>query len=194
MNAESIQLISNKKSKTHLNYALINYFYIIILRRSDLIQSLTPRNMEIKETITEQEIIQSNSNPFLWSPKELGSKAIMDLREKRIVLTGRDKFLYPMLAVKIKIDSSYTLPKELAIIAYCFDPKGSTPWLQFRLPVTDNSMTIDLWDCMKVDDCDNPESVGYYSWHYVDGLYFQFNTEEEIKYDVSIHYKEKLIA
>ena len=41
--------------------------------------------MEIKETITEQEIIQSNSNPFLWSPKELGSKAIMDLREKRIV-------------------------------------------------------------------------------------------------------------
>ena len=78
MNTESIQLNSNKKSKAHLIYALLRYFYNIILRRSDLIQSLTQRNMEIKETITEQEIIQSNSNPFLWKPRELVSNEVMD--------------------------------------------------------------------------------------------------------------------
>ena len=148
--------------------------------------------MKIKGTLISKMQLQTENDPALMLNNEPTSEYVMSLRDNRLIIPGSDKLLYPMLAIEINIEPESPQPNELIIISYCPKTNVSTPWIRFSIPVHERSMTIDLWECMKMSDCKDPEAVGYYSWHYTDGLYFSFNSEEQIKYQVNIHIKEAL--
>ncbi len=144
-----------------------------------------------KENIVTSSINQKHAIPELLNDEYLSTN-LTAIREQRIILPGREKYLYPMLEMEINIKSVIDSITELIIVSFCPNPNEAAQWIRFSIPVTDNKIEIDFWDIMKNSDNKDPEAIGYYSWHYTDGFLINFMSKDHLSFNLVINEKEKI--